>query len=58
VKIIKKANITPTDIDSIKTEVALLKKLDSPSIVKYYESYEDEKYLYVVMEYCEGETLY
>lgn len=35
-----------------------LKKLDSPNIVKYYETYEDEEYVYLVMEYCPGGELF
>ena len=35
----------------------ILQVLDHPNIVKYYETYNDEKYLYLVMEYCEGGAL-
>lgn len=31
-----------------------MQNVDHPNIVKYYETYEDEKYLYIVMEMCEG----
>jgi len=27
-------------------------RVDHPNIVKYYSTYEDESYLYLVMEYC------
>lgn len=42
----------------MKLEVIYLRKLDSPNIVKYYETYEDEKYVYLVMEYCPGGELF
>ena len=42
----------------MKLEVNILKKLDSPNVVKYYESYEDEEYVYLVMEYCPGGELF
>ena len=33
-------------------------KLDHPNIVKYYETYVDEKYIYLVMEYIGGGELF
>lgn len=31
---------------------------DHPNIVKFYETYCDEKYYRIVMEYCEGQELF
>eukprot|EP00347_Sterkiella_histriomuscorum_P008716 403344026 len=45
-------------IEKLKQEVIYLKKLDSPNIVKYYETYEDDNYVYLVMEYCPGGELF
>ena len=45
-------------IDYINQEIDILQKLDHPNIVKYYEAYESDKYIYLVMEYCEGEELF
>lgn len=42
----------------IKDEVSILTKLDHPNIVKYYETYDDLKYMYLVMEYCPGGELF
>jgi len=39
------------DLDQLKDEIEILKKLDHPNIIKYYETYENSKYLYIVMEY-------
>jgi NIMA (never in mitosis gene a)-related kinase len=33
--------------------VHILASLDSPYIVKYYDSFIENKILYIVMEYCE-----
>ena len=33
-------------------------KLDHPNIVKYYETYIDQKYIYLVQEYIHGEELF
>ena len=38
-------------------EINLLKKLDHPNIVKYYDYFEDEENIYIIMEYLEGCTL-
>ena len=39
-------------------EVAILNQLDHPNIVKYYETYDDQKYIYLVMEYIHGFQLF
>lgn len=45
-------------LDAIQEEVNILTKLDHPNIVKYYETYVDEKYIYLVMEYIGGGELF
>ena len=45
-------------LEAIKEEVGILTKLDHPNIVKYYETYIDEKYIYLVMEYIGGGELF
>ena len=39
-------------------EVAILNQLDHPNIVKYYETYDDSKYIYLVMEFIDGLPLF
>ena len=39
-------------------ELAIAKKNDHPSIIKIYETYENEKYYFILMEYCEGGELF
>ena len=60
----KKLAIKILDKESIKNkvyilerEVMILQKLDHPNIIKFYETYQDNKYLYIVMEYCGGGEL-
>jgi calcium-dependent protein kinase len=45
-------------LDFIRQEFKILSNLDHPNIVKYYETYEDAKYLYMVMEHCPGGELF
>eukprot|EP00127_Corallochytrium_limacisporum_P001399 Clim_evm21s55 gene=Clim_evmTU21s55 len=41
------------------TEINLLKSLNHPNIVKYYDSFEDsDGSMYIVMRYCEGGDMY
>ncbi len=39
-------------------EVQLLKTLKHQHVIRYYNSFHDEKSLYIVMEYCERGDLY
>jgi calcium-dependent protein kinase len=45
-------------VKRIREEVKILTTLDHPNIVKYYQTYEDTKYMYMVMEYCPGGELF
>lgn len=44
-------------IECLKHEIEVLKKLDHPNIVKYFDTYEDEGCIHIVMEYIPGENL-
>ena len=46
------------NLANIHDEIATLNTLDHPNIVKYYETYNDQKYIYLVMEYIKGMPLY
>jgi serine/threonine protein kinase len=45
-------------LDSIKEEIKILSRLDHPNIIKYYETFESPKYIYIVSELCEGGELF
>mmetsp|Transcript_96119 Transcript_96119/g.277577 ORF Transcript_96119/g.277577 Transcript_96119/m.277577 type:complete len:595 (-) Transcript_96119:176-1960(-) len=52
---IKKFAITHKDMrSSFEREVSLMKELDHPNICKMYETYENGRTVWVVMEYCAG----
>ncbi len=57
IKVLSKSKLG-NQIDAIKEEVDILARLDHPNIVKYYETYIDTKYMYLVMEYCPGGELF
>jgi calcium-dependent protein kinase len=67
VKIMDKARCQTTD--NFSDEIEILKKLDHPNIVRFYEFYSDDKSYYLVTEYdlnicqcdcrfCEGGNLF
>lgn len=43
-----------SNIPRFYNEIALLKSVDHPNIVKYYESFQDPKFVYIVTEVCRG----
>ncbi|KAJ2784996.1 hypothetical protein H4R18_000810 [Coemansia javaensis] len=42
----------------LATEVAVHEKIRHPHVVRLYDSFEDDRYVYMVMEYCEGGDLW
>ena len=39
-------------------EIEILKNLDHPNICKMFESFEDDRNVYIIMELCEGGELF
>ena len=58
VKIIQKNQMDTVQEDSFKSEVATLKKLDHPNILKLYEVFEDDNDFFMVMELMQGGELF
>lgn len=58
VKVIKKTKLDPEDIKNLRNEVKIMQQVDHPNIVRYYETYDDKKYIYLCMELCTGGDLY
>jgi len=44
--------------DRFKEEIAIMKMMDHPNIIKLYESFQDSRCFYVVMELCVGGELF
>jgi len=54
---LKKEMIDKKQVDHIKAERDLLSRADNPWLVRLVYSFQDNKYLYLVMEYCGGGDL-
>ena len=59
VKIIDKEQIKDeSDIERVSREIQILKLIRHPSIIQLYEFIEDNKQLYIFMEYAVGGELF
>ena len=58
IKTLKKDYFNKHILDSIEREVDILRSLDHPNIVKYFETYEDDHFIHIVMEYIPGDNLF
>jgi len=56
VKTLNKA-VPAKKLTSFQREVAALRQLDHPNIIKYIDSFEDERNSFIVMEYADGGNL-
>ena len=54
----KKSLRTPEEQATFFNEVAVLRALDHPNILKLYEFYQDDKNYYLITEFCAGGELY
>ena len=46
------------DLYLLKRELEIMRIVDHPNLIRYYETYEDERYLHIVMELCAGGDLF
>lgn len=58
VKVIDKTTIEAEDRGLLRTEIAVLKIVDHPNIIKMCGIYESKKYIYIVMEKLSGGELF
>ena len=58
IKIINKKLVTPVDVQQVKSEIDILKIAKHPNIIKLYDVFENEQYIYIIMEYCPGGDLF
>jgi len=58
IKVINKKGLSDEDLTNLMNEVQLMQTVDHPNIVKYYETYDDVKHIYLCMELCTGGELF
>jgi calcium-dependent protein kinase len=56
IKIIRKAKVS--NVERFRLEIEVMMKLDHPMILRLYDYFEDEKYVYLVLELCNGGELF
>lgn len=47
-----------TDIKALEQEFEILKNVDHPNIINFYETYVDENHFHLVTEFCGGGELF
>lgn len=57
IKIIKKTAMTPKDHELVKSEVDIMKICRHQNIVRLLDHFEDNEFIFIVMEYLSGGTL-
>ena len=58
IKIIDKKQLDQFAIKCLKNEVEIMLKVDHPNIAKYFETYDEPQYIYMVMELLSGGEMY
>ena len=57
IKIMAKKNMDKSDMELAKVEIDILKISQHPNIIKLYDVFENENYIYIIMENCSGGDL-
>ena len=58
VKIMDKKMMSSSRLESARTEIEIMKICQHPNIIHFIDSYENEDFIYIFMEYCEGGTFF
>eukprot|EP01084_Bolivina_argentea_P109969 196435_1 len=58
IKMISRSKCNQFKLKCIKNEVEIMKNLNHKYIIKYKQCYEDNDWLFIVMELCEGDDLF
>jgi serine/threonine protein kinase len=58
VKIMSKKEMKTIDLELVRTEIEILKICQQPNIIRLYDVFENEEYIYIIMEFCGGGDLF
>lgn len=57
IKILKKKKMDPEDFELYKREVEILKICQHPNIIRLLDVFENQEYIFIVMEHLNGGSL-
>jgi serine/threonine-protein kinase ULK/ATG1 len=58
IKIVSLKNLSNKIIENIKNEINIMLKINHENIIKLHETITSHKYIYLIMDYCDGGDLY
>jgi serine/threonine protein kinase len=58
VKLVKKKDLDIKELELLRREIEVLKVCQHPNIIKFYDVFENEHYIYIVMELLRGGDLF
>jgi calcium-dependent protein kinase len=58
IKKINKTEVGTNELELLRREIDVLREVDHPNIIKFYDTYEDSSHIFIVMEYCSGGELF
>jgi serine/threonine protein kinase len=54
IKIVRKERVKSLEMEIMKDEIAIMSRMDHDNVIKHIESFEDARYMYMVMEALTG----
>jgi hypothetical protein len=58
VKIMNKREMSNQDLELVKTEIDILKICQHPNIIRLFDIFENNEFIYIIMEFCSGGDLF
>ncbi|KRY91707.1 Serine/threonine-protein kinase BRSK2 [Trichinella pseudospiralis] len=58
IKIVRKEKLSESVLIKVEREIAVMKLIDHPYILRLYDVYENQKFLYLILEYVSGGELF